>query len=497
ESRGLGARPEDPSHLVDEGELLITLNLVYPVVFHKVLLFKLEYFMCDASFLIMSSTEDQSSHSGPETEVPQREEELIDNDLFIPLVQERVALWDTREQQHSDAVVIRWLWNEVAQALMYDWDNATSRVRKAFLIKVKTRWHSMKDHFSKDLRQEIQVRIGSAARIGKYKFHRVLSFLRPVLAQRTSTLKPGSSSGVVPQRTATDQSQLSTSEAASGSASQSGEQAAGPLDVPLSQSSATFLGGSSRQRQKASDRSPELGLPEWGNDLNHIFNPFLTSDGIHKTYKPYETFMVLGSQRLTELRDAINCVSDLQIGGEFSNNPDLAPENVCKDLFKSAFFFFEGIFYNDMRYPECRDISRTTIEWSESRDRGYGKFQATKMEDFTFNDLNIKIGFPYMYCHQGDCEHIVTFTDIRLIHHEDCLDRRRYPMHVRKHWFWTRKCNVCKVYVAKWVTNQDSLAPDDPCFFCDVCFRMLHYDTEGNKLGDFVAYAYVDTGTFN
>ncbi|XP_075708020.1 snRNA-activating protein complex subunit 3 [Rhinoderma darwinii] len=217
----------------------------------------------------------------------------------------------------------------------------------------------------------------------------------------------------------------------------------------------------------------------------------------HKMYKPYETVMVLGSQRLTELRDAVKCVSDLQIGGEFSNNPDLAPENICKDLFKSAYFYFEGTFYNDMRYPECRDISRTTIEWSESRDRGCGKFQSAKMEDFTFNDLNIKIGFPYLYCHQGDCEHIVTFTDIRLIHHEDCLDRRHYPLHIRKHWFWTRKCSVCKLYVAKWVTNQDSVAPDDPCLFCDVCFKMLHYDTEGNKLGDFIAYAYVDPGTFN
>ncbi|XP_073508405.1 snRNA-activating protein complex subunit 3 isoform X1 [Phyllobates terribilis] len=244
--------------------------------------------------------------------------------------------------------------------------------------------------------------------------------------------------------------------------------------------------------------------PEDPSDLVHEGELVITMNLVypvifqkHKMYKPYETFMVLGSQRLTELRDAINCVSDLQIGGEFSNNPDLAPDNICKELFKSAFFYFEGIFYNDMRYPECRDISRTTIEWSESRDRGYGKFQSAKMEDFTFNDLNIKIGFPYMYCHQGDCEHIVTFTDIRLIHHEDCLDRRLYPLNVRKHWFWTRKCNVCKVYVAKWVTNQDSLAPDDPCFFCDVCFKMLHYDMEGNKLGDFVAYAYVDTGTFN
>nr|DBA28127.1 TPA: hypothetical protein GDO54_008532 [Pyxicephalus adspersus] len=217
----------------------------------------------------------------------------------------------------------------------------------------------------------------------------------------------------------------------------------------------------------------------------------------HKEYKPYETILVLGSQRLTELRDSIKCISDLQIGGEHSNNPELAPENICKDLFKSAFFYFEGIFYNDMRYRECRDLSRTIIEWAESRDRGYSNFQIAKMEDYTFNDIKLKIGFPYLYCHQGDCEHIVTITDIRLIHHDDCLDRNLYPLQIRKHWFCTRKCFVCKLYIAKWVTKNDSFAPDDPCFFCNVCFKMLHYDKEGNKLGDFVAHAYVDPGIFN
>uniref|UniRef100_A0A452RAK5 snRNA-activating protein complex subunit 3 n=1 Tax=Ursus americanus TaxID=9643 RepID=A0A452RAK5_URSAM len=214
-------------------------------------------------------------------------------------------------------------------------------------------------------------------------------------------------------------------------------------------------------------------------------------------HKPYQTMLVLGSQKLTELRDSICCVSDLQIGGEFSNTPDQAPEHISKDLYKSAFFYFEGTFYNDRRYPECRDLSRTIIEWSESHDRGYGKFQTAKMEEFTFNDLCIKLGFPYLYCHQGDCEHVVVITDIRLAHCDDCLDRTLYPLLIKKHWLWTRKCFVCKMYTARWVTNNDSFAPEDPCFFCDVCFRMLHYDSEGNKLGEFLAYPYVDPGTFN
>ncbi|XP_046920743.1 snRNA-activating protein complex subunit 3 isoform X2 [Lynx rufus] len=82
----------------------------------------------------------------------------------------------------------------------------------------------------------------------------------------------------------------------------------------------------------------------------------------HKEHKPYQTMLVLGSQKLTELRDSICCVSDLQIGGEFSNTPDQAPEHISKDLYKSAFFYFEGTFYNDKRYPECRDLSRYSLQ---------------------------------------------------------------------------------------------------------------------------------------
>ncbi|NXK38218.1 SNPC3 protein, partial [Piprites chloris] len=227
----------------------------------------------------------------------------------------------------------------------------------------------------------------------------------------------------------------------------------------------------------------------------NIFYPVIFQK--HKDHKPYQTVLVLGSQKLTELRDSISCVSDLQIGGEFSSQPDQAPEHISKDLYKSAFFYFEGIFYNDRRYPECRDLSRTIIEWSESHDRGYGNLQSVKMEDYVFNDVSLKIGFPYLFCHQGNCEHIIIITDIRLIHHDDCLDRNLYPLLIKKHWLCTRKCFVCKMYTARWVTNRDSLAPEDPCFFCDVCFRMLHYDAEGNKLGEFLAYPYVDPGIFN
>ncbi|CAL1601141.1 unnamed protein product [Knipowitschia caucasica] len=211
--------------------------------------------------------------------------------------------------------------------------------------------------------------------------------------------------------------------------------------------------------------------------------------------RPYMTFLMTGSHTLAELRDAICCVSDLQVCGEFSNNPDTVPDFLSKDHFKSAFFFFEGVFYNDMRFPECQDISITTIEWAKSRN--FPTFTQAKMEDTRFQDLEVKVGYPYLYCHQGDCEHLVIITDVRLMHRDDCLDRTTYPLLIHKDRIDTNKCAACHVYIGRWHTTNDQLAPSDPCLFCDKCFRMLHYDPQGNKLGQFQAFPYIDRGAFN
>uniref|UniRef100_A0AAZ3SKF8 snRNA-activating protein complex subunit 3 n=1 Tax=Oncorhynchus tshawytscha TaxID=74940 RepID=A0AAZ3SKF8_ONCTS len=211
--------------------------------------------------------------------------------------------------------------------------------------------------------------------------------------------------------------------------------------------------------------------------------------------RPHMTLQMLGSHSLVDLRDAICCISDLQVFGEFSNTPDMAPDFISKDHFKSAFFYFEGVFYNDMRHPECQDMSETTIDWAKTRD--FPTFHKAKMEDTRFYDLKVKVGYPYLFCHQGDCEHVVIITDIRLAHKDDCLDRKLYPLLTHKHRVMTRKCAVCHVYIGRWLTTNDPFAPNDPCLFCERCFRMLHYDKKGNKLGQFLAYPYVDPGAFN
>ncbi|XP_077151925.1 uncharacterized protein LOC143815964 [Ranitomeya variabilis] len=204
-------------------------------------------------------TEQRSQGPGGRRQrVSQRDDDRIDNDLLISLVQERVPLWDSRDQQHAVNSVLRRLWSEVAQALWDGWENSPPRVRNAFVEKVRTRWRSMKDRFNKDLRAEKSAASGSGARHRLYKYHRVLAFLRPVLLMRTThctTVATGS--GAVLQPAATDPSQPSSSAAPGGSSTLTGDQGAGPSGLPLSQSSfaAPIFAGSSRQRQRASDRS--------------------------------------------------------------------------------------------------------------------------------------------------------------------------------------------------------------------------------------------------
>jgi snRNA-activating protein complex subunit 3 len=54
-------------------------------------------------------------------------------------------------------------------------------------------------------------------------------------------------------------------------------------------------------------------------------------------------YYVLGSQKLTELRDKIYCLSDYVLNPEESTG--------------SGYFFIENVFYNDMRNPRAIDYS--------------------------------------------------------------------------------------------------------------------------------------------
>jgi snRNA-activating protein complex subunit 3 len=215
---------------------------------------------------------------------------------------------------------------------------------------------------------------------------------------------------------------------------------------------------------------------------------------------PFAQYKVLASQRLTELRDKLYCPRDYTVEQDYSEMPDIFDRSMPLFPSRSGYFFINDTFYNDMRDMTAIDYSIPIMKWSQEPIRlanspRINKFQSVNMSTVTFQDLHIRLGYPYLYCHHGNCEHPIIFTDMRLFSHIDVPNPDVYPLlsdffkDVRK------KCVVCEEFTATWVTIDDELASESPSYFCHSCFKMLHYDKDNNKLCEFKAYPYFDETT--
>ncbi|GAB2210045.1 hypothetical protein Droror1_Dr00015298 [Drosera rotundifolia] len=243
-----------------------------------------------------------------------------------------------------------------------------------------------------------------------------------------------------------------------------------------------------------------------------------------RTTQKVQEIMVLGCQLLTELRDKIYCLIDGVMQKAGQHDP-------------SGYFLVDDIFYNDLRDPTAIDYSRPILDWlKNSPEKALAKwqciisgvakqskmanssdsnsfkvdsldsntsdlpstvarlphFKAVEMHKVRFGDVKFRVGAGYLYCHQGDCKHTIVIRDMRLIHPEDVQNRAAYPLVSYQQKFMMTKCSVCKLYKATKVTLDDKWAGENPCYFCDNCYFLLHYDEDGSLLYDrFSVYEYL------
>ncbi|KAJ6294645.1 hypothetical protein OIU76_022681 [Salix suchowensis] len=227
---------------------------------------------------------------------------------------------------------------------------------------------------------------------------------------------------------------------------------------------------------------------------------------IRKWVKTQE-FLVLGGQTLTEMRDKIYCLTDQMMQKAGQHDP-------------SGYFLVEDVFCNDLRDTSAIDYSEPIIDWlrnkkadafrkweciisgdlqqkqkavvGESTTPSLPQFRRREMQNTRFCDLRFCLGAGYLYCHQGGCKHTIVFRDMRLIHPDDLQNRIAYPIVSFQIKFRTQKCMVCKIYRAVKVTVDDKWAPDNPCYFCNDCYYLLHHSEDGSLLySGFSAYDYV------
>lgn len=226
-----------------------------------------------------------------------------------------------------------------------------------------------------------------------------------------------------------------------------------------------------------------------------------------------QEFFVLGSQVLSDLADRIYCVNGC------SQDAEMTP---------GSCFFIEDDAFDDTRQHKIRvgqprvnpaDIatlgtfvpaeeetpssepeiaarvvrySEPVVNWCNKVQTHHTNFRCHSMEKSTFNDLTLRLGSYYAFSHQGDCTHAVMFTELRIFNGNDNPNALAYPLRCFEGKIKRQKCRVCDLLPATAVTFGDKLSSEEPCYFCEECYQLLHYSAPDTLLyDDFRVYDYV------
>lgn len=215
-----------------------------------------------------------------------------------------------------------------------------------------------------------------------------------------------------------------------------------------------------------------------------IFKPAIKSTTSRTKLQLDRQFEVLSNQSLSALRDNFICVSDVLSDQDFSDNP-LQPLPKFREHDRLGFFFIEKVFYSDTRCASAYYVERMA-RWAE--ERKLGQFSHKSMSDTMLHQLTIQLGFPYLYMHGNNCEHLLVFTDIRLFLGQLQDSIERYPKCTAQESMQKLKCQMCGMYFAKWVVIDNARLPSSPFYFCHTCFMSFNYDQQHKKKGTFQAY---------
>lgn len=253
-----------------------------------------------------------------------------------------------------------------------------------------------------------------------------------------------------------------------------------------------------------------------------VYEPFLykRNEGTKRKPRLSQEFFVLGRQKLTELRDKIYCHCKFGPFTDISNDYNsIINENFDESQANATnqpdpgFFFITDTFYNDYRASHT-DYTAEIREWM-SRKSDISPVQVKSMDDTTFqgdipfpelsefcnhfinhsifcvihSDLNVRVGFPQVYRHYVNCEHIISFSDIRLLALDDVLKSSDYPILRCVSSSKMTICSICGMIEATFVVRNSSSHIQDPSFLCRSCFMSFHY-VDGKKIGQFQAFRY-------
>ena len=199
---------------------------------------------------------------------------------------------------------------------------------------------------------------------------------------------------------------------------------------------------------------------------------------------------LLGHHTLTDLRDIIWCNADMNCVGQQVNTVSSSARK-ARDIYKSGMIYMDGTFYIDRRHKDNIDYSESIRTWALDPKRDVGPFTTETMENIRLDSVSIRLGYPYVYTHQGNHEHLFSFIDIRLLGPEDPQNISEYPLIRSVGYQSGRYCMVCQVTIATWVTMDNTRVAEDPFFWCNNCYSKFNF-VDRKRVGSFKAFRYFD-----
>ncbi|KHN82427.1 snRNA-activating protein complex subunit 3 [Toxocara canis] len=201
--------------------------------------------------------------------------------------------------------------------------------------------------------------------------------------------------------------------------------------------------------------------------------------------KPYWRFRLRGETSLIEMHSLFKCSADY---GTTMDAVEEIPKLTDLNMFKypSSFIFIHDTFYVPQQFyvseqtlaqldtskmTPMTDISLPIRKWMEKKKDLFGVVQVKDIAGVQVQDLVCMLGYPYVYVHQGSCEHVFYFTDLRL------MDAQDYPIsfpQMLSDTSFEHNCKICRRHVAQWIVEGEEMSAD-PVHMCEGCFTSYHF----------------------
>ncbi len=102
-------------------------------------------------------------------------------------------------------------------------------------------------------------------------------------------------------------------------------------------------------------------------------------------------------------------------------------------------------------------------------------YDEVSMGEKKINEINFRIGYPYLFRHIDHCDHMIMLTDIRYLDKCDRFDDENKCFVTFQKKLKRRICDACSFYYAKFISINDKITPDyKVLFYCESCLRKIH-----------------------